>query len=347
MKLESDQPLVSIIILSYNSLKFLKKCLRSVLSTEYNNFEVILVDNASTDGSIEYVEKKFGHDYRLNIIRNERNLGFAEGNNVGARVARGNYVVFVNSDTVVDPNWLNELVNVMEENPAIGVCQSKLLSMENPKILDSAGDFIDYYGVMMRRGGDCMERDEGQYDTVEEIFSARGAAMITRRRIINEVGLFDPAFFLTYEDIDFCWRARLRGYKIYFVPKSVVYHAGEAFTSTSFKVFFTTRNRIVALIKNYELHNLMKFSPQVIAISILILAAELAIRNRPKLALNRLRGILWVLLNFKYVWKEHLRIQHHIRRVPDSEVMQHMVKTNLAVSYWLPLWRKYRTSRKG
>jgi len=345
LKLESDQPLVSIIILSYNSLKFLEKCLRSVLNTKYNNFEVILVDNASTDSSIEYVEKEFGHDYRLNIIRNERNLGFAEGNDVGARVARGNYVVFLNPDTVVDPNWLNEFVNLMEDDPAIGVCQSKLLSMENSKILDSAGDFIDRYGVMMRRGGDWMERDEGQYDTVDEIFSARGAAMMIRRRIINEVGLFDPAFFLTYEDIDFCWRARLRGYKVYFVPKSVVYHAGEAFTSTSFKVFFTARNRIMALIKNYELRTLVKFLPQIIAVSIFILTAELAIRNRPKLALNRLRGMLWVLLNFKYVWKEHSRIQHSIRKVPDSEVMQHMVKTNLAVSYWLPLWRKYRPSR--
>jgi len=345
LKLESDQPLVSIIILSYNSLKFLEKCLRSVLNTKYNNFEVILVDNASTDSSIEYVEKEFGHDYRLNIIRNERNLGFAEGNDVGARVARGNYVVFLNPDTVVDPNWLNEFVNLMEDDPAIGVCQSKLLSMENSKILDSAGDFIDRYGVMMRRGGDWMERDEGQYDTVDEIFSARGAAMMIRRRIINEVGLFDPAFFLTYEDIDFCWRARLRGYKVCFVPKSVVYHAGEAFTSTSFKVFFTARNRIMALIKNYELRTLVRLLPHVVAVSIFILAAELVIRNRPRLALNRLRGIFWVLLNFEYVWKEHLRIQHHIRKVPDSEVMQHMVKTNLTVSYWLPLWRKYRSSR--
>jgi len=316
-----------------------------VLSTKYNNFEVILVDNASTDGSIEYVKKNFGHDYRLNIIRNERNVGFAEGNNVGARVSRGKYVVFLNPDTVVDPHWLNEFVNVMETDPAIGVCQSKLLSMENPKILDSAGDFIDYYGVMMRRGGDYMERDEGQYDTVDEIFSARGAAMMTRRKIINEVGLFDPTFFITYEDIDFCWRVRLRGYKIYFVPRSVVYHVGEAFTSTSFKVFFITRNRIIALIKNYELRNLVKFLPQVIAVSSLILVAELVIRNRPKLAFNRLKGILWVLSNFKYVWKEHSRIQHCIRKVPDSRIMQHMVKTNLVVSHWLPLWRKYRTSR--
>jgi len=314
------------------------------LNTKYNNFEVILVDNASTDGSIEHVKKIFGHDHRLNIIQNERNVGFAEGNNVGARAARGNYIVFVNPDTVVDPNWLNEFINVMEDDPAIGVCQSKLLSMENPKIFDSAGDFIDYYGVMMRRGGDWMERDVGQYDGVDEIFSARGAAMMTRQRIINEVGLFDPSFFLTYEDIDFCWRVRLRGYKVYFVPRSVVYHVGEAFTSISFKVFFTTRNRIMALIKNYELRTLVRFLPQVIAVSMFIIAAELVIRNRPKLALNRLRGILWVLLNFKYVWTEHLRIQHHIRKVLDSEVMQHMVKTNLAVSYWLPLWRKYRSS---
>lgn len=345
LNLESDSPLVSIIILSYESLKFLKKCLESVLDTKYNNFEVILVDNASTDGSIEYVKKTFGHDYRLDIIQNERNVGFAEGNNIGAKVARGKYVVFLNPDTVVDPNWLTAFVNVMEKDPTIGVCQSKLLSMENPKILDSAGDFIDYYGIMMRRGGDYMERDQGQYDNVDEIFSARGAAMITRQRVINEVGLFDPTFFLTYEDIDFCWRVRLRGYKVYFVPNSVVYHMGEAFTSTSFKIFFITRNRIIALIKNYELRNLVKFLPQLIAVSTLILAAELVIRNRPKLVFNRLKGILWILSNFRYVWEERSKIQHNIRNVSDSEVMRHMIKTNLVVSYWLPLWRKYRNSR--
>lgn len=340
MRLKSDQPLVSIIIVSYNSLKFLGECLSSVLKTEYDNFEVVLVDNASTDGSIDYVEKKFGHHHRLNIIRNEENLGFAEGNNVGVGVAGGDFVVFLNPDTVVKSDWLGELLNVMENNPRIGICQSKLLSMNNPEILDSAGDFIDYYGVMMRRGGDWKERDKGQYDSVGEIFSARGASMMTRRSVINEVGLFDPAFFVTYEDIDFCWRARLRGYQVYFVPTSVVYHVGEAFTSTSFKVFFTTRNRIITLIKNYELASLVRFLPHIIVVSIFTIAAELMIRNRPRLACNRLRGILWVLLNFGRVWKEHVKIKYRIRKATDSQVMQHMVKTNLAVSYWLPLWRK-------
>ena len=343
-KPELKAPFVSIVILNYNGLRFVKKCLESALKTDYDNFEVIFIDNASTDGSFEYVQKEFSHDHRLRIIRNQKNMGFAEGNNIGAETANGNYIAFLNIDTIVASSWLRELVNVMEADPKAGVCQSKLLSLKRPKFFDSAGDFIDRYGAMMRRGGDFMEKDVGQYDKMEEIFSARGAAMITRRKIIKEVGLFDPTYFATYEDIDFCWRTRLRGYKVLFVPNSVAYHVGGVSSPTSFKTFFTTRNWIMTLTKNYELHNLVRFLPFVIAISASVVAAELILRRRPKLALDRFKGVLWNALNFRYVWEKRLWIQRCIRKVPDSEIMKHMLKTNLAISHWLPLWQKMGVS---
>jgi len=335
-----NQPLISVIVVSYNSMKFLGKCLQSVWETTYGKFEIILVDNASTDGSIEYVEKKFGHENRLHIIRNARNLGFAEGNNVGAQAAKGDFIAFLNSDTTVNPDWLNESLKVLRSDLTIGVCQSKLLSMENPKVIDSTGDFIDYYGVMMRRGGDLKEKDVGQYDKAEEIFSARAAAMIVKRKVIEEVGLFDPIFFITYDDIDFCWRVRLRGYKVVFAPKSIVYHVGEAFTPTVFKVFFTTRNWLISLMKNYELKTLGKILPSVATLVMSIIAAELFVRKRPDLALRRIKGILWVVQYFKIIYKKRLKVQFQIRKLPDSEIMKHMVKTNLAISHWLPLWRR-------
>jgi len=345
-KPEFQAPYVSIVILNYNGLKFVEKCLESVLKTDHDNFELIFIDNASTDGSLEYVQKQFSHDHRLRIIRNQKNMGFAEGNNIGAKTARGNYIVFLNIDTIVESSWLRELVNVMDVDPKAGVCQSKLLSLKSPKFFDSAGDFIDRHGVMMRRGGDSMERDVGQYNKVEEVFSARGAALMTRRKIIKEVGLFDPIYFATYEDIDFSWRTRLHGYKVLFVPNSVVYHIGGVASPTSFKTFFTTRNWIMTLTKNYELHNLVKFLPFVIAISASVVGAELILRRRPKLALDRFKGVLWSVLNFRYVWEKRLWIQRCIRRVPDSEIMKHMLKTNLAISHWLPLWRKIEASNR-
>jgi len=333
-------PAVSIIIVNYNGSKFIGNCIGSALDNKYADFEIIFVDNASSDGSVEFVKEKFGHDKRLCIVKNDRNLGFAEGNNVGANVARGNYIAFLNPDTMVNPNWLKESLKVLKIDPTIGVCQSKLLSIENQKIIDSAGDFIDYYGVMMRRGGDLKEKDVGQYDKVEEIFSARAAAMMVRRKVINEVGLFDPTFFMTYEDIDFCWRVHLRGYKVVFAPKSIVYHVGEAFTPTEFKVFFTTRNWLISLIKNYELKTLGKIFPSVVALIVSILAAEIIVRKRPDLALRRVMGILWIVRYLRAIYKERLKVQLQIRRLADSEVMKHMVETNLAVLHWLPLWRR-------
>lgn len=340
MKLGFKQPFVSIIILAHNSLKFLPKCLTSILNANYSNFEVILVDNASTDGSLEYVRKNFSYDPRLKIISNKANLGFAEGNNVGVKLAKGEYLFFLNVDTIVDPNWLNELIKVMRDYPFVGICQSKLLSLKNPKLFDSAGDFIDKYGVTMRRGGDLLEKDEGQYDKIEEIFSSRGAALMTRREVINEIGLFDPAYFITYEDVDFCWRARLHGYRVLYVPTSIVYHVGEASSPASIKVFYTTKNGIMTLIKNYELHNLFKILPQLIVISLSAAMAEVVIRKKPRQAIDRLRGILWNLLHFKYIWKKRLKVQYCIRRLKDAEIMQYMLKRNLAISHFLPLWRK-------
>lgn len=150
----SDWPLVSVIILNYNGSRnlgvILKDCLASVLNADYPNFEV-LFDNASSDGSVEFVEKTFGQDPRLHIIHNKWNLGFAEGNNVGVRNARGEYVALLNSDTRVDPGWLTELVKAAQP-PEVGAVQSKLVKMNAPDLLDCAGGLLDYYGYHFERG---------------------------------------------------------------------------------------------------------------------------------------------------------------------------------------------------
>jgi len=341
-----NYPLVSVIIVNFNGLRFLNSCLKSVLSTDYANFEVIFIDNASTDGSVEFVKERFGRTFNLTIISNEKNLGFAEGNNVGIKIARGNYIVFLNNDTEVTQSWLRELVKVMENDYKIGIGQSKLLFLVNRKCFDSAGEFIDRYGVEMSRGGDWKEEDKGQYDLVEEIFYAKGAAMIIRRNVLDEIGLFDPLLFLTQTDADLCWRARLGGYKVVYVPKSVVYHVGEASSPALKKVFYTSKNQLLILIKNYNLCNLMKFFPFAVVIVFSTILAELLIRLRPDLAFERFKGILWSLIKFKFIWKQRVNVQYRVRKVPDSCVTKHMVKGTLAISHWLPLWLMERRSKK-
>jgi GT2 family glycosyltransferase len=123
----------------------------SVFDANYPNFEVLFVDNASTDDSVEFVKRNFGQNLRLRTIRNERNFGFAEGNNIGIRNAKGKYIALLNSDTKVDPEWLEELVEVIEY-PGVGAVQSKLLAMDSPDLLDCAGGFIDYYVIILKEG---------------------------------------------------------------------------------------------------------------------------------------------------------------------------------------------------
>src|SRR2546425_1137542 len=177
---KDNLPLVSIIILNYNGAKYISQCLKSVLISDYRNFELIIVDNNSSDSSIDIVESEFS-DNRIKVIKSDKNLGFAGGNNLGADYAKGDYFVLLNIDTLVDPKWLSELVSVMESDNAIGAAQPKLLSLDDKTVFDSAGDYLDFFGNSFRRGGDWYEKDKGQYESVHEIFSARGAAMITRK----------------------------------------------------------------------------------------------------------------------------------------------------------------------
>jgi len=221
--MDSMRPLVSIIVLNYNGMKFLPGCLSTLLNTSYPNFEIIVVDNSSKDGSVDLIKRSFGSSPRLTVQQNERNFGFAEGNNIGARLANGKYIVFLNVDTQTDSEWLTKLVEVMESDESIGAAQNKLLLFDHSTI-DSTGDFINFYGRGWMRG--YGEQDKGRYNKADEVFSARGAAMIVKKQVLEEVGYFDPAFFMVCEDIDLSWRIRLRGCKVMFVPKSIVYHFG-------------------------------------------------------------------------------------------------------------------------
>lgn len=217
-----SSPFVSVVLLNYNGMIYIRNCVQSVLQSDYENFEAIIVDNNSTDNSIDLIEDEFKNDDRVNIIRSNENLGYAASNNLAARYARGSYLAFLNIDTIVEAKWLDELAQLLECDNTIGVAQPILLSLSNSSIYDSAGDYIDFFGNCFILGGGWEEKDNGQYDTVHDIFSA----WFTRRELVEEIGLFDEDFFMNYEDIDFCWRVRLYGKRVLFMSRSVVYHKG-------------------------------------------------------------------------------------------------------------------------
>jgi GT2 family glycosyltransferase len=319
-KSKHNLPLVSVIVLNYNGKRFLDRCLGSLLHTNYPNFEIIFFDNNSIDGSLEFLQKTFGNDPRIRVVKNKINSGFASGNNVAANYAKGKYSVFLNNDTEVDSYWLQELVNVMELDPNIGAAQSRLLQLDK-KHYDSAGDFLCPWGLSLRRGEGTEDR--GQYNQVEEIFSARGAAMITRSQVFRGVGMFDPIFFLQLEDLDLCWRIRLHGYKIVFVPKSIVYHKGGSALKNvprGKSEFMSQRNRLLMAIKNYSILNLVKYFPIILMMTLFGFVFENgSIRCRMK-------ALSWIVVNFPKVWTERSTVQCYVRTVPDSQILKHMLK---------------------
>jgi len=216
-------PLVSIVVSNYNGWKFnlLRMCLDSILKIDYPNFEVILVDNASTDGSVEFCRRLFGEAPRLKIIVNTENI-YSQGLNRGIELSKGKYIVFFNNDIKVDPNYLTKLIEILEADKTIALAQGKLLSYYNHHRIDSVGETMDIYGNPITIGQG--EIDNGQYERISEILSASGSASVVRRCVLDEIGEFDSKFYIGYEDMDISLRARLRGYRVVYIPDAVVYH---------------------------------------------------------------------------------------------------------------------------
>ena len=236
-----SSPKISVIIVNYNGKKLLENCLESLFKTDYNNFEVILVDNNSTDGSMEFVTKNYPN---VIVIKLDSNKGFAEPNNIGAKIAKGEYLLFLNNDTVTTTNFISEMVKVLEKDEKIAICQSLLLKPDGN--IDSSGDFIDKMGIVYN--------SKTKTDEIKEISSARGASMLIRKKIFDKLGGFDEKFFFSFEDVDLGWRSWILGYKVVIVPNSIVYHSAGK-TSSNFKpevAFHGLKNQLSMKITNFE-----------------------------------------------------------------------------------------------
>lgn len=251
-------PLTSIVIPNWNGKKHLEVCLSSLRNQTYPNYEIIIVDNGSNDGSVEFIYENYAN---IKIIKNEYNLGFAKATNQGIIEAfkdeKVKYIATLNNDTKVDYKWLSELVNVAESDIDIGSCQSKILNYYHPTRIDSAGIRIfNTFNVTDRGRG---EIDSGQYDKVEEIFGACAGAALYRKEMLLEIGLFDEDFFAYLEDVDLAWRGQLMDWKCMYVPTAIVYHVHSATTGhkSSFSRYMVSRNRIWCVIKNASSEDLL------------------------------------------------------------------------------------------
>ncbi len=256
--MDSQKPSVEVIIPHYRGVAMLERCLCSLSGTSYAAMSICIVDNS---GGEEELAGLAGRFERLRVVSLLSNKGYAGGCNRGLFSSPAKYVVFMNDDTAVDPLWLDYLVEAAEADGTIAVLQPKILSLQaerkGKKVFDyagAAGGLIDRLGYPYCYGRTFFrtENDHGQYDHEQDIFWASGVAMFARREIAADLGGFDEDFFMHMEEIDLCWRIRLRGYRVFYVPEAVVYHEGGASLAerSPEKRYLNHRNNIAMLLKN-------------------------------------------------------------------------------------------------
>lgn len=289
----SNNPFVSVIVLNYNGKRFLDDCFRSLERVDYPNFEVVMVDNKSTDGSVKYVREHYGS---VHVIEAPGNNGFAAGNNIGIKETKGKYVFLLNNDTICTPDFLANLVKVAESDPTIGILGSWPLDYKYRKYKED---------VLWHRAA--------------QVSAVAGAVMLIRRDTLNKIGLLDEKYFLYWEDAEFCWRATLLGYKVMQVYDSFVYHIVNATGLPTKKrwMYEFVKNKIYTHIKlmNISYLGFFLWSEMIRSVGRMIL--------HPVLATSVLKGWWWNLRNLNVNLKERKKIRS-AKKISDWDLIKLM-----------------------
>lgn len=254
--------LVSVVIPNWNGKKFLKGCLDSLVASSYGQIEIVIVDNGSHDGSVEFIEENYP---QVKLIKFAHNTGFSVAVNAGITGSTGEFVALLNNDTTVDPLWITNMMTAMREHPEIGSTGCKMLAYDNHKLLDGAGDGYRRGGLPGRIGH--REIDLGQFDQERYILGPCGGAALYRRSMLDDIGLFDSDYFAYLEDVDIGLRAQSAGYKCLYVPTAIMYHLGCGTTGSGYHplvVRLSSQNNWNTLVKNIPMPLLLRFLPQII-----------------------------------------------------------------------------------
>jgi GT2 family glycosyltransferase len=313
------QPLASIIIVSYNKRDDIVRCLRSVLKSSESAFEVVVVDNASTDGSADAVVETFPD---VITIRSETNLGFGGGCNLGVSHASAGCLVFLNPDTVVDSGWLGPLVSAtsaitgIDSPAAVGLATSKVLMLREPDRINTCGNTVHITGLTLCRGLGALDSSFADEDEVDAV---SGAAFAIRRDVFEALGGFDESMFLYMEDTDLSLRARLAGWQSVCVPRSRVFH-DYSLKMFPLKVFYQERNRYLMLLKSFKWATLLALSPALLIAEVITWGFVL-LYDRSNVA-NKVRAYAWVVNNWSAIVQAR-RATQSLRRIKDNGLLQH------------------------
>lgn len=326
-------PLVSVIIVNWDGLNWLKICLPSLSEVSYPNLEIIIVDNGSDDGSVRYIEEKYP---QVLIIRNQTNHGFAAPNNQGIALARGQFVMFLNNDMRFDANFIEPLVQECQKE-GIGAAQPKIVLLDDKQRLDSVGSYLTVYGVLLHYGFG-KKASKLAYNKSRDIFSAKGAALMVRRDVLANIGGFDQDFFAYFEETDLCWRIWLAGLRIRYVPRALVFH-GNGQTAQRINIltyYHSFKNRLATLIKNLSFWPLVQIVPLHLCLMMIVSFAYL-VTGKVSVFWAIWRAIGWNIRELRSTVKKRNHVQSVIRKIPDMLVLRHLMRP-LPLSYFYYLF---------
>lgn len=316
-----ETPLVSIIILNYNAGELLVDCVESILKSNFKNFEVIVVDNNSKDKSHLLCKEKFNE---IKLIENSKNFGFCEGNNIGVRNANGEFLIIINPDTIVTPNWINEFLNVQKQN-GDGIYQPKIISLEDKKTILSTGNMIHLFGF-------GFARDKGNIETkntenVEKITYTSGTCIFTTKKIFEKIGMFDSFLFLYHDDLELSWRAAMLQINSFYVPTITIFHKESYnFQWSSKKFYWLERNRKYCILTHYSKKTQKKIANELFLTDILVWMSYFF----KGFLLVKIKAELEIIKNKNRIEKKYLELEK-IKTISDEEMIK-----KFSDEIWIP-----------
>lgn len=329
-----QKPLVSVIITNFNGVRWLKGSLDSLKKQTLKSFEVIFVDNGSTDNSVDFVKKNYP---KVKIVQSDKNLGFAGGNNFGYQKAKGKYILLINNDTRVEKDFLKKFVRGFDKFPNAGIVQSKIVWMDSPNKIDSCGSYWTDTGFMYYIGN-SKNAKLAKYNKPFMVFSVKGASVMIKRELIEKIGFFDETYWSYYEETDLCHRAWIAGYESWYYPEPVCRHAigGTSLTfKNDFIQFHNFKNKLSSFIKNLETANLIKIIPVFIILNVVI-SLMWILQGKYKHSMSLFKAILWNLKNLRSVLKKRSFIQKN-RLKTDKDIFN-LVRVNPKPIYYYHLF---------
>lgn len=321
----TDVPLVFVIVVNYNGINYLKTCLSSLEQQTYPYYKIIVFDNASTDNSAQFIRENFP---KVRLIQSEKNLGFAEGNNLAIKFAldhKADYVFLVNNDTDAEKDLIEKLINTGESNDSIGIAGPAVLDLKNKSSIQEMGMSIDRFGYPF-----ALKNAQN----VSCIFFVSGCAMMIKSELLKRIAFFDEKYFMFAEDLDLCWRAQLAGYKIAVNENAKIYHAsggsisggvikGSSYKTTVQRVFLREKNTLRTLIKNYGTLDMIKFVPFYVTL-LLFESIFWAFILKPDVTRNTLKAIFWNIKFLPDTFQHRARVQS-MRKITDHEIISKMM----------------------